>query len=215
VGHDYDDQEREELCENLKKILGSLVILLSPLSAVSLARLLQTPGDNVNQALEDLHAILGIPKQDDLPIRLHHPSFRDFLLNNDRCVDAQFWVNENQAHGALVGHCINLMSTTLKRDICDIQAPGTLTTKIEESRVQQCLSLEVQYACRYWVQHIQRSCAQLRDDDQEHQFLQKHLLHWLEALSLMGKTSEGVLALTFLESQISVSHVKYHKGNPN
>ena len=206
VGHDYNDQEREELCENLKRILGGLVILLSPLSAVSLGRLLQTPGDDINQALEDLHAILDIPKQYDRPIRLHHPSFRDFLLNEDRCVDAQFWVDENQAHSALVGHCINLMSATLKRNICDLQAPGILTTEIE-SRVKQCLSPDVQYACIYWIQHIQRSCAQLYDNDQVHQFLQEYFLHWLEALSLMGKTSEGVLAIMSLESYISVSHL--------
>jgi hypothetical protein len=38
-------------------------------------------------------------------------------------------------------------------------------------------------------------------------FLKKHFLHWLEALSLMGKTSEGVLVLTSLEAQIPVSHL--------
>jgi hypothetical protein len=35
-------------------------------------------------------------------------------------------------------------------------------------------------------------------------FLQKHFLYWFEALSLMGKTSEGILAITLLESIIEV-----------
>jgi NACHT domain len=207
VGHDYDDQEKEELCENLRKILGSIVVLFSPLSANSLSRLLHVPREEIDQTLEDLHAILDVPDDQTRPLRLHHPSFRDFLLNKDRCSDALFWVDENQAHRGLVDHCIKLMSTSLKRDICDLQAPGTLTTEIKSSRVQQCLSSEVQYACIYWVQHIQRSRTQLYDDDQVHRFLQKYLLHWLEALSLMGKTPEGVLALTSLVSYIPVSHL--------
>jgi hypothetical protein len=36
-------------------------------------------------------------------------------------------------------------------------------------------------------------------------FLQQHFLHWLEALSLMGKMSEGVLMITALQSVLTVS----------
>jgi hypothetical protein len=32
-------------------------------------------------------------------------------------------------------------------------------------------------------------------------FLQEHLLHWFEALSLVGKTFKGILAITLLESR--------------
>ena len=191
----------------MRRILGSIVVLFSPLSINSLSRLLHVPREEVDQTLEDLHAILNVPDDQARPLRHHHPSFRDYLLNKDRCSDALFWVDENQAHRGLVDHCIKLMSTSLKRDICDLQAPGTLTAEIESSRVRQCLSSEVQYACIYWVQHIQRSGTQLYDDDQVHQFLQKYLLNWLEALGLMGKISEGILALTSLVSYIPVSHL--------
>jgi len=204
IGQDYDDQEKEYLYKVLKEILGSIVSLFSPLSAKSLARLLHIPQDDVDQTLEDLHAILSIPKQS-LPIRLHHPSFRDFLLGKDRCGDPQFWVDEKHAHMALADRCIRLMSTTLKRDICDLDAPGALTTDIESSRVKECLPPEVQYACLYWVQHLQRSGAPIYDNDQVHQFLLEHLLHWLEAICLLQKTSEGVLAIIALESIIAVS----------
>ena len=52
---------------------------------------------------------------------------------------------------------------------------------------------------------LQKSDAQLCDEDQVHQFLQVHLLHWLEALGWMAKTSEGNLAIFSLEAQIPVS----------
>jgi len=99
------------------------------------------------------------------------------------------------------------MSKILKKDICELHAPGSLTTDIESSSVEKCLPSEVQYACLYWVQHLQRSGAQLHDKDHVHQFLQAHLLHWLEALGWMGKTSEGILAILLLETHIRVSRL--------
>jgi hypothetical protein len=105
------------------------------------------------------------------------------------------------------------MSTSLKQDICGIETPGVLVTDIESSQVKKCLPLEVQYACLYWVQHLQRSGAQLYN--QVYQFLQDHLLHWLEALSWMEKTSEGILAISSLEAQIPVSLLYSILGNPN
>ena len=69
----------------LRHMLGSLVVLLSPLSAFQLSRLLHLPKEVVGQTLEDLYAILDIPEDQTRPLRLHHPSFRDFLLNKDRC----------------------------------------------------------------------------------------------------------------------------------
>ena len=203
ISADYTDEEKEDQYGMLRHILGSLVVLFSPLSTDSLGKMLNVTTGEINQTLEDLYAILDIPK-DTSPLRLHHPSFRDFLLDKERCRDANFWVDEKQAHQTLATNCIRLMSNYLKQDICGVIDPGTLATEVE-SRAEQYLSPEVQYACLYWVQHLQNSGDQLHDDDQVHQFLQVHLLHWLEALSWMRKISEGILAITSLESIALVS----------
>jgi hypothetical protein len=205
VSLEYADDEKEESYYMLRQILGSLAVLFSPLSASSLSRLLCITKDDINQTLEDLHSVLGVPKDQNQPIRLHHPSFRDFLLNENRCSDSNFQVNETQAHQTLASNCIQLMCISLKQDVCRQEAPGTLVADIENSRIEQCLPLEVRYACLYWTQHLQRSDTQLHDNDQVHQFLQVHLLHWLEALGWIGKTSEGILAILSLETQIQVS----------
>jgi hypothetical protein len=97
------------------------------------------------------------------------------------------------------------MSISLKQDICGIDTPGFLVADIERDQVEQCLPLEVQYACLYWVQHLQKSDSQIHDHNQVHQFLQTHLLHWFEALSWMQKVSEGILAIICLGSIASVS----------
>jgi len=204
ISQDYEEQERAELCEALKTILGTIVTLYSPLSLLSLAGLLRMPTQEMGQTLDDLHSILDIPEDQSLPIRLHHPSFRDFLLDNERCNDSQFSVDDKKAHGALADACIQLMSESLRKDICGLHTPGTIATDVQQT-VTQCLPTELQYACLSWVQHAQKSGIRLEDDRQVHTFLQKHLLHWLEALSLMQKTSEAVLALISLDSMNLVS----------
>jgi hypothetical protein len=125
------------------KLLGSIVVLFSPLSASSLRRLLRVSKQEVDQTLEDLHAILDIPEEQTRPLRLPHPSFRDFLLDNGRCADPQVWVDEKQAHQMLADSCIQLMDSVLKQDICDLGAPGVLVTNISGSQVEQCLPSEV------------------------------------------------------------------------
>ena len=169
ISSDYTDEEKEELGGILKYTLGSIVVLLSPLSTLSLSRLLHLQKEDIDQTLEDLYAIIDIPEDTTQPLRLHHPSLRDFLLNQDRC--GEFWVDEKQAHQTLASSCIQLMSKTLRKDICKLHTPGSLVTQIESRRVEKCLPPEVQYACLYWVQHLQRSSTQLYDNRQVHHFL--------------------------------------------
>jgi hypothetical protein len=200
ISSDYSDGEKEELYGMLRHVLGSIVILLSPLSVQSLSRLLRVSKQEVDLTLEDLHAILDSPEDQTRSLRLHHPSFRDFLLDKNRCGDSHLWVDEKQAHQRLADSCIQLISACLKEDICGVNIPGTFVADIESSQVEQYLSPEVQYACLYWIQHLQKSSASLQHNDYVHQFLQKHFLHWLEALSWMQKISEGILEIISLET---------------
>jgi len=198
--------ERRGLVENFQQVVGSIVILASPLSTTSLDRLLGVPEGTVDSRTDLLHSVLSIPSRPDHPIRLLHLSFRDFLVDTEKRETNLFWVDEKDAHNKLAIRCLKLLSTgeNLKKDIFDLHAPGHQASQVESSVIQQCLPPSVQYACLYWIHHLQRSEAQLRDNDQVHQFLQAHLLHWLEALGWMAKTSEGILAILSLEGFIPV-----------
>jgi hypothetical protein len=198
ISPDYSDEEAKELLSILKYLLGSIIALDSPLSPRSLNRLLSTLQGKVDSILNDLHAILNIPKDPTHLLHLHHPSFRDFLFDKTRC--EEFWVDEKQAHQVLADSCIRLMSTSLKQDICGFDTPGMLIGDSDRSQVERSLPPEVQYACLYWIQHLQKSSIQLCDNNQVHCFLQEHILHWLEALGWMEKVSEGIHAITLLES---------------
>ena len=195
-----DRKDKQRLTVTFKQVVGAIVILFDPLSTLALARLLDMDQRRIHLGLHNLRSILEIPDNPNLPLRLFHPSFRDFLLDKQRSADLHFWLNEKKAHGALADSCLRLMSGSLKKDICSLRAPGALASEVDNNHIEQCLPTELQYACRYWVQHFERSEARLHGDGNVLAFLRKHLLHWLEALSWMGKTSEGVLAITSLES---------------
>jgi len=203
----YTKQETKRFYSMLRDVLGTIVILFSHLSVESLSKLLLISQQEVDQTLKDLHAILDIPKDKTHLLRLHHPSFRDFLLDKGRCRDPNFHIDGRQAHQKLATDCIQLMSKFLKQDICCMGRPGALVADVESSLVEKYLPSEVQYACLYWIQHLQNSGAQLYDNDQIHQFLQEHLLHWLEALGWMRKVSKGIHAIASLESIAAVSQL--------
>ena len=205
-----DERERLKLSQVFKQVIGSIVILSEPLSPTALAGLLGLRKELINQRLRHLRSVIHVPESPGLPIRLLHPSFRDFLIDEQRCCDKDFWVDEKTAHEALAQNCLKLMDTCLKRDICDLHAPGALTSEVDRSRIEECLPPEVQYACLYWVQHLQKSGAQLHDNDQVHSFLQRHFLHWLEALSLMQSLSGGVVMIRTLGNLLAVSIMQYY-----
>ena len=198
---DYADEEKEEQCRALRYIIGSIAVLFSPLSAQSLDQLLDV-AEGVGPTLEDLHAILDIPNNRSRPIRLHHPSFRDFLLDRKRCGDDRFYVDEKSTHKKLASCCLELMSASngLRQDICNLLEPGVLRSEIDESKITASLPPELQYACRYWVDHLERGGRSIEDGDATHCFLEKHLLHWLEAMSLLNETSLCVRLVARLQA---------------
>jgi hypothetical protein len=204
-------KEKAKLSERFKQIVGSIILLFDVLSVVGLAKLLSTAVANVDIALSPLHSVLNISTDRNASIRLLHPSFRDFLLDNTRCPDIDFWTDQEIGHMKLAENCLRLMSDTLKKDICNLRIPGTLIHEVQIDKINLYLPKYVQYSCRYWVDHlgqvsnVRRNEIGLRDDGQIHNFLKKHFLHWLEALSLMGKMPEGVLMVTKLESMLKAS----------
>lgn len=198
------EEEKREIFDKLRDVLGSIVTLFSPLSVNSLAHLLDIPPGRINDTLADLHTIFNIPRQTDRPIRLHHPTFHYFLLDKDRCNDLDFWVDENHAHKALGDNCIKLMSKMLKKNICGLQSPGTLVKDVDPDLIEQCIPPELQYACLYWIEHYRRSGTHLYDGDSVHLFFKQHFLHWLEAVNLIGKGSQMASLIRMYHSLLGV-----------
>lgn len=191
------DSAKRDVSERFKQIVGSIVILASPLCTPSLARLLAMSIDEIEDQLDLLHSVLYIPSDRSLPVRLLHLSFRDFLVDPEKAKEPEryrFWVDEQEAHEQLATRCLELLSKdgTLRRNICDLELPSIPRSKIDQQTIDVALPPEVQYACRYWVYHWRESMREIRDGGLVHVFLVKHLLHWLETLGLLGRISECI-----------------------
>jgi hypothetical protein len=77
-------------------------------------------------------------------------------------------------------------------------------SEIDESRVTASLTPELRYGCHYWVDYLARSQRGIKDGDATHRFLEKHLLHWLEAMSLMNETGLCVQSVARLRALVTV-----------
>jgi type II secretory pathway predicted ATPase ExeA len=206
---EYTDEEKEELTEQFRRVVGSIVVLFDVLSVTALGSLLLEPSGNATQfvlgVLNSLHSVLNISEDLTQPVRLLHPSFRDFLLDPQRCPDERFWVDDKMIHQRLTEDCLRIMSQHLRKNVCELPSPGFLARDVDDDKVARCVPSYLRYACLYWVNHLREGGCDLRDNDAIHQFLQEHFLHWLEALSLMKKISDGLSMVFQLESMLMVS----------
>ena len=197
---DCGEKERNILSQRFRDTVGPIVILFDSLSSVALTRLLPSLSEAINITLESLKSVVNVPEHQSLPIRLLHPSFRDFLLDRDRCIDSNFWIDSAKVHYDIAQQSLRLMSKTLKRNICYLPTPGTLRSEIDNTTVDQYLPDHIQYACQYWIDHLQKGKLSLHDSTQVYEFFQNHFLHWLEALSIIGKITEAILMINILQS---------------
>jgi hypothetical protein len=202
-----EKRDKEPWLKAFRELIGSIVILESPLSIVPLARLLRVRQTQVRHQLKGLHSVLHVPDTRDAPIRPLHLSFREFLIDPQKERQSQFWVDEKSTHKKLAACCLELMSglSGLRQDICGLEGPGVLRSEIDNGVVASSLPPELQYACRYWTRHLIQSKEHIVDGDATHIFLQKHLLHWLEAMSLIRESSQCVHLLDSLQALTSVS----------
>jgi hypothetical protein len=201
------DEEQAAIVKEFREIVGTIVILADPLPIESLARLLGISERTIYYRLSMLNSVLNIPTDMDAPVKLLHLSFRDFLVDPMKRDTNPFWVDEKMTHENLASKCLNLLSETnyLKKDICNLRAPGRLRTEVNNQTIDECLPADVQYACLYWVYHLKESKGMIRDGELAHNFLECHFLHWLEALSLTRRISESIRLIDELQSVVNVS----------
>ncbi|KIK17240.1 hypothetical protein PISMIDRAFT_111922, partial [Pisolithus microcarpus 441] len=185
--------DASELCARFGKVVGAIILLQDPLSISALAHLLAHDEADLEGALNPLHSLLDIPSNHDEPVRIFHPSFRDFLLIQGRCQDSRFAVSEGRTHAQLALCCLKVMLRHLKRNICSIGNDIVLNSEIPdlESKLQECIPPVLSYACRHWGEHLSHAA---RDTDHWEElietlseFTSTKLLYWIEALSLEGR----------------------------
>jgi hypothetical protein len=208
------NEEREEIIRDFKVIVGSIVTLASPLSVTALSRLINVLPDVIDERLDALHSVLSVPFDRTSPVRLLHLSFRDYLINPENRETVEFWVDEKLVHQNLARHCLRVMRGTLHKNMCDLSFPGTRRSTLDSSELEKRIPPQLQYACMYWTYHQLAGDPKSTDENEFHDFLTTHLLHWMEALSLMGRVKECLDSLRSLDIRLKVCFCfLFHLGN--
>ncbi|KAF8589857.1 WD40 repeat-like protein [Ramaria rubella] len=196
--HHMDAQEDldNEFFDNFRQTMGVIATLQSPLAAKTLDALL-----NLKVSTEDtinlLMAVLYIGK--DSAIHPIHPSFIDFLSNKNRCQDDQLYIDVNFYHQQLAECCLDKMQSDsgLIRNICHLIDSSKFNEEIENLQVQLDIyvSKELRYACIFWAEHLSVTTPTQKLVAKLNIFVNVHMLHWLEAMSLLKEYGSALPAL--------------------
>jgi len=209
-----NSHDKKKLHQEFRMIVESIVLLVESLFIQFLTILLNISADMIALRLRSLHSVLRIFTDSNTSIRTLHLSFNEFLLS-DQLQSEPFEVNDYATHRMLLSKCLQLLSWSegLQENLCKLEYSDKLRREIDQITINDRLSPAFQYACQYWIQHARYNEVEIRDQDDVHIFLQKHFLHWLEAMSLMNRLVEIDEKIRILQSLVSISN--HQKRNFN
>ena len=196
------DMDDEEFHSHFRTVVGAVVLVFNPLSVEVLSDLLRVTG--VSTTLRSLHSLLLVPTSEAVPVHVFHKSFPDFLMDQRRCTDHQFFIDPPVHHVEISLSCLKLMLDRLKKNLCRLDDHAILS-EVEDlaHRRKDCIGDTLGYACCFWAKHLVGvpgsgpgvGAVQEAID----KFFTSCLLFWIEALSLMGKLEIGVHALDSIQ----------------
>jgi hypothetical protein len=195
---DSGDDRETAICGLFRRVVGSIIILQQPLSAKDLHALLNEDIDRIYSLTRSLSSLLDTGSSIDHPIRTFHLSFSDFLTSRERCADPRLYIDTDDSNLLLATRCFRVMNEQLKRNICGIMDPGLLNSEVPnlDSLLKEKVSEELRYACTYWPVHL-ASVKTITNElvEEMDSFCRKHLLHWIEVLSLLKRLRSAVEGL--------------------
>lgn len=187
--------EDKDFVSDFRAILGMILVLRDRLSSAAFDILLANPEGRPSL---DTIARLGCVVSASPTIRVIHPSFADFLLTRSRCERDMWFFQKAKDNRTLAIHCLQRLDNYLRRNMCDMSLSHDLGIEF--------LSEDVTYACLFWIDHV---CA-IKDGFTTimmrlELFLNRHLLHWFEAMSILRRSRDTIALLKSLLAWITVS----------
>lgn len=189
---------------NGHRIISAVILASMPVSAITLAGLLDLELEVVHSWLRSLRPVFDVGEHGDSPVKPLHKSFSDFLLDKKARSSAEFRVDSDGSHEFMALQSFwRMMNNGLRRDICSLRELGRFSAEVNKKRVADCIPSDLQYAVISCFHHLRLSKRQRQNFVCLEKFLRTHLLHWLEALSLLDSMSTAVTAMTDLATSAS------------
>jgi hypothetical protein len=202
-------------------LLRTVVLVERPVSIRTLA-LLMGVASNVQEVDNDVRVLGSVllispasrSERFSETVSTFHPSFRDFLVDPQRCSDKDFIVNPAAHQHELLYQCLQVLNQNLCYDICGIRDLGLANTDIYDlmERLASSVSEPLQYACQFWPVHMVASGPLAQPVSAVLlEFCTKHLFHWFEVLSLCDNLSSAAKHLHRITAWFQVSVLSVSK----
>ena len=206
----FSSKEEDEVTP--RRQLLSIIIFLRNL--LSIQAILTLSGMGPCQLLSLLSSVIYIPSHMEDTIAPFHASFPDFLTDpthcSDECCPSFHALSALDGHAILALKCLEHLNNFSKYNICEVPAKSTVSCRetINPLDGSNKVSKALKYSCVYWASHLAE--LQLCGDESDlitalRIFLEKHLLHWIEYLSVIGELQTGLTSLRGVATALSVS----------
>jgi hypothetical protein len=179
--------------QRFKAVIGAILAMQMPLPISALEHLARPwSASDIHAVLRRLQSVIMLNK--DTP-QVYHKSFFDFLTTADRCTE-DLLIDMRVHHTRIATRCFYIMNKHLRRNTLDLGDParfmdnaeGLAAQGISEDQLNREIPAELRYACIYWINHVEGADNEEAGLVKECEtFASEHLLHWLEALSWIGK----------------------------
>ncbi|KAG8721102.1 hypothetical protein FRC09_008462 [Ceratobasidium sp. 395] len=205
---DDKNLSREEKKE-MRQILNTVICAQEPLSVELIAQLLGISDvEAVYAALRPLSSVLQVSNTADQLVTTLHQSFPDYMLDQNR--SQRFYCEPQRCNAWYAKACFDLIkSASPSFNICRLESsyvPDRNVLDLED-RINEIISPQLFYACRFWEAHAELAEPATELVDQVLIFLSTRLLLWMEMMSLKQDISAGVGMLLRLQAWLRFMRV--------
>jgi hypothetical protein len=196
----------------LRAILEVIVFARHPLTRCALSQLLDMQMSELDGYLASLASVLVVPDTTsaDGVVRPLHQSFPDFVIQHAGRVHCDLIIDAATANAHFTEHCLARLNKDLHMDMCHIRDPSLFNNEVKglEVLIQLNIRLGLRYSCRFWTIHyleyVRATGPQSKGPLGLDRFCQKHILHWIELLSLIDGLSDALRLLPTLLAALEV-----------
>ncbi|KAJ3080404.1 hypothetical protein HK102_003084, partial [Quaeritorhiza haematococci] len=208
-----NNSDLEDDCQltesDFQRVMGTMSVLKGPLTQKSLARFLEMDESRLAVVLQRFRFLVSIHQNG--VVSFMHKTVAEFLTDRARCTDTRFFIDTRVFTLLVAERCLELLTSTesdedsrdvLRVNMCDLD-PALLHEETPDfsTRVAKNLPVHIQYAVKFWIAHVVDASANEDGDattthapspefvDYISVLCKDHLLHWVEAMSLLGELS--------------------------